>query len=134
MKIAARILAGVACLAVLWSGVVIMVNPTALLPGLALTPDGIAGLSNLRGLLGGAQVTFGILLAIGALKVRKEPVFVAAMYFGAVVIGRLLGLALDGYDEFSVRATVFAVVLFGICLSSFYLLRRSEAPTPGGPS
>jgi hypothetical protein len=74
---------------------------------LALTPNGVAGLSNLRSLLGRAQVAFAILLAIAALKARTDILLTVGFYHATVFIGRVVSSALDGNDPFSIKATAF---------------------------
>ena len=127
LHILGRVLAGFVALFVLVSGLGMMFNPTGLLGGLALTPDGVVGYSSLRGLIGGSQVAFGIVFAYAAWRGRAEAIFLGVLYFGAVVVGRIIGLGVDGVEPFSIRATVFASVFLFISLGSFTLLRRKES-------
>ena len=121
-----RSLAGIAALAALGSGLAMMLNPHGLLSGLALTPEGSVGYSSLRGLIGGSQVAVGLVCIFAALRARADAVLVGALYFGAVLCGRLLGLAVDGADPFAVRASVFAGFFLLICLGSSRLLQRAR--------
>ena len=125
VNIAGRVLAGLAALVSLGSGLGMMFSPDSLLDGLSVVPDGVVGYSSLRGLIGGSQVAFGIVFAIAAFRGRADYIVFGVFYFSAVLLGRVTGLALDGVDPFAIRASVFASVFLLICLGSFLLLKQS---------
>lgn len=126
MRIFARLLIAVLSLVMLQSGLTILINPSALLGDLFLIPDGITGLSNLRGLLGGAQITFGILLGLAAVKLQTTILLPAGMYYVAVLIGRIFGFALDGFEEKAMHYTLFILGLIVVWSVAYGLLRKIQ--------
>ena len=69
-----RVLAAVAALVALASGAGLMFNPHGLLGGLALSPEGVVGLSSLRGLIGGSQLAIGFICGIAAWRGRADAI------------------------------------------------------------
>ena len=125
LNLTARLLSGLVALVAIGSGFGMMFNPDGLLEGLALTPEGVVGYSSLRGLIGGSQLAFGVVFAIAAIRARADAILVGAIYFGAVVLGRVMGLTIDGVDPFAIRATVFAGVLMLVSFTAFVLFKKA---------
>ena len=124
LHIFGRILAAIVALVALGSGIGMMFNPDGLLGGLSVTPDGTVGYSSLRALIGGSQIAMGVIATVAVFRGRADAILVVAVYFTAVLLGRLVGLALDGVDPFSVRASAFAAVFMLLSFSAYGLLSR----------
>ena len=72
--------------------------PEATSATLGISLDGAAAFSHMRGDTGGAFFAIGSLALFGVF--RKEPGYLeaVALVMGCIVAGRLLGVALDGFD------------------------------------
>ena len=127
MKTVARILIGVVALLMLGNGLVYMFNPDAQLGRTLITPDNIVGLANIRANIGAPMVTFGIFLAIAAIKARKDALLVFGVFAILAIIARVFGLVVDGFDPLSVRLIVGISVLLAISAASYVMLQKSES-------
>ncbi len=65
MQMTLKILVGLIALLMAFMGLNVMLNPADAAQQFAVTPEGIAGLSTLRGDIGGMFVTSTVLLALG---------------------------------------------------------------------
>ncbi|MEM7029845.1 MAG: DUF4345 family protein [Chloroflexota bacterium] len=128
MKIAARILAGLVALAMLGNGLAYMFVPDVQLSSTMITPDNIVGLANVRANIGGPMAAFGVLLALAAIRARKEPILPFMIFAAFAIIARITGLVVDGFDPFAVRLIVFIGVLLALTATSYTLFRKSESP------
>ena len=127
MRTAARVLLALAALFFLGTGLGIMFNPAAMAEGLSMSPDGILGLSNMRGLFGGAVAAIGISVAIAAYKGEIIHARPGVLFVIAIVIGRLVGLAADGYDATAVQFIAVPVVVFALLLAAHKMLDKANA-------
>lgn len=70
--------------------------PAELSGQLGITPDGVQGLNAIRGDLGGMFLATATMMAVG-LRTRQTTWFLAvAVLMGAIAVGRLVGMAVDG--------------------------------------
>ncbi len=124
MKNVARLLILLAALFFLGTGIGIMFVPASMAEGLSISPEGILGLSNMRGLFGGAIVAIGISVLIAAVKAEIIHARPGVLFVIAVVIGRILGLVVDGYDATALKIIAVPVVVFGMLLTAHKLLDK----------
>ena len=68
------------------------------------------GLSTIRSDLGGMFLTGGALLALGVLRGQTLWFLAVALLMGLIALGRLIGFALDGYDQRLLLPLIFEIV------------------------
>lgn len=98
-----------------------MFSPTSMLDVLAIEPQGPAGLNTLRGFLGGLFLGSSVLLATGLATGQTVFFTAVATTMGVVVLGRLVGLAADGFD----RKVVFPLVA-EIAMVTLFIVARQQ--------
>jgi len=108
-------LVGLSCLFLVGLGAKTMFMPKSMFGILAVESDGAAGLNTIRGFLGGLFIGSSIVLFTGLATGNKTFFLAVAMVMGVVVIGRLVGIALDGFDKkvaFPLVAEMVMVTIF----------------------
>ena len=126
MALFARILAGlVALFFVVW-GMRFYFTPDAMAPEFSIVPLGVAGLSTIRGDLGGAFIAIGVLIALGLQASSPRWLYAAAGIIGAVALGRLIGFVADGTVPNSVVPFVAEVVFIVVLLAAARLIGRTR--------
>ena len=80
-----------------------MFAPRSMVDLLAVGPEGPAGLNTIRGFLGGLFVGSSIVLAAGLATGNATFFLAVATVMSAVVVGRLMGIAVDGFDPGATR-------------------------------
>ena len=117
MTLLARLLAGLVALFFLVWGLRCYFTPDAMAIEFGVAASGVAGLSTMRGDLGGAFVGIGALIAFGLRSGASRWLYGPAGIIGAVMLGRIVGFAADGLVPNSVVAfaveAVFVAVLLG---------------------
>ena len=126
MKTLARVLPGILGFLFLVAGLLFMLNPDATLARLQLTPNAIAGWAAIRSFIGGTLVGMAMLLVHGAVKSEAKPVLMVAIWLAAAVIGRLVGLVLDGVDSTVIGPVVIEIVLVAILAFSYRNIEESD--------
>lgn len=114
LKIAILVLA----LPLLFAGAGIMFNPEAFLVRLAVSPEGVVGLSTVRSVAGGLLLTSGAMMAYGVLRRSTAPLVAVAVLMAIVSLGRVAGLTLDGVSPETVRPLVVELVLVGLLMAA----------------
>ncbi len=110
MKIALKILVGLSALLLLVMGLNAMFAPSGAAAGFGLTPEGALGLSTIRSDLGGMFITGGALLALGVVRGQTLWFLAVALLMGLIALGRLVGFAIDGYDQRLLLPLIFEIV------------------------
>ncbi len=127
MTLLARILASlVALFFVVW-GMRFYFTPDAMAREFSIVPLGVAGLSTIRGDLGGAFIAIGVLIALGLQSSAPRWLYAAAGIIGAVALGRVVGFVADGTVPNSVVPFVVEVVFIVVLLAA--ARRIGRAPT-----
>ena len=126
----ARGLAGLVALACLAIGLLYMFNPAGVLEGAGFDPAGVSilGLSTLRAVVGGAFITFAIV--VGLHTVRKgddEMIRLMVLFWLMYTVGRVVGIVSDGIVEGTIRSAVPGVLLLIISIASVVLFSRGKA-------
>ncbi len=96
-----------------------MFAPRSMVDTLAVGPEGPAGLNTMRGFLGGLFVGSSIVLATGLATGNTTFFLAVATVMSAVVVGRLIGIAVDGFDKKVVFPLVLEVVMVTIFFSAY---------------
>ena len=104
-------LVGLSCLFLAGLGARTMFAPKSMVDLLAVGPEGAAGLNTMRGFLGGLFVGSSIVLATGLATGNTTFFLAVATVMSAVVVGRLIGIAVDGFDKKVVFPLVLEVVM-----------------------
>ena len=92
-------LVGLSCLFLAGLGARAMFAPKSMIGILAVEPEGPAGLNTIRGFLGGLFIGSSIVLATGLVTGQTTFFQAVAMIMGVVVFGRLVGIAVDGFNN-----------------------------------
>ena len=129
MQLTLKILAILLTLIFFALGLSAFIDPaTALVgPAFAWSPDGIAGLSAGRGILGGQYLALGLVAAYALAKSEYKLLYVPALSESMIVLGRLVSLGVDGFDQ---RMLVPLLVEITIAVGLFFaakLLRPQAA-------
>ncbi|MCZ6853925.1 MAG: DUF4345 family protein [Gammaproteobacteria bacterium] len=111
MKIALKIIVGLVALLLLFMGLSTMIDPSGMAAQFGVTPEGIVGLSTLRGDVGGMFITGGVLLALGILRGQTLWFLAVALLMGLIALGRLVGFVLDGVEQSVLVAFIVEIVL-----------------------
>ncbi|HEY6599707.1 MAG TPA: DUF4345 family protein [Pseudomonadales bacterium] len=127
MMLIARILAGLVGLFFVVWGLRFYFAPEALAAEFAITPLGVAGLSTIRGDLGGAFVAIGGLIAFGLQSNAPRWLYTAALILGAVALGRAIGFVADGTVPSTVVPFVVELVFIAVLLAAARLIGRQPA-------
>ena len=126
MKLIARILLGLVAAFMLVNGVRLMLSPSDALAGLLVDASGAEGLSNVRALWGGAITAIGLSVVIAAVTCKIENARPAVLFTFMLVIGRVIGMAVDGMFDRAIIFTAVPVVVFLILLAAHKLLDKVQ--------
>lgn len=101
MQLTLKILAILLTLIFFALGLSAFLDPATALegPAFAWSPDGIAGLSAGRGILGGQYLALGLVAVYALVKSEFRLLYVPALSEFMIVTGRLVSLGIDGYDQ-----------------------------------
>jgi hypothetical protein len=92
-------------------GLKAMFVPLSMLVKFGVTSEGITGLNTVRGHLGGTLIAFPIMMIMG-LRTKNSAWFLAvAVSMLVVAFGRLVGFAIDGFDQASVPPFIVELVI-----------------------
>ena len=122
----ARILIGLIALFFLVWAFRFFFMPEAIATEFSIAPIGAAGLSTVRGDLGGAFFAIGAFALLGLRPGAAQWLYAAAAVIGAVAIGRTIGFAFDGTLPTTVVPFVIEVVFVVMLLFGARTLRNSE--------
>jgi ribonuclease Z len=124
-----RFLTGLTGVLFLALGLMLMFAPARQTAQFALLAAGSAGLSTLRGDLGGLFLGMAAFTLAGAIRASARWLAVPAVFLSFIILGRLLGLLRDGRSSDSVQALLLELVLIAVLLLTMVSLRRIQ---PGG--
>lgn len=127
MQLALKILAILLTLIFFALGLSAFLDPATALegPAFAWSPDGVAGLSAGRGILGGQYLALGLVAVYALVKSEFRLLYVPALSEFMIVIGRLLSLGVDGFDQrMLVPLLVEAIIAVGMFCAARFLRAR----------
>jgi hypothetical protein len=122
MEIALQVAVGVFALPLTIAGLVGLFKPAGLSGPLALTPDGPVGMNSLRGLAGGFLFSSALMMWLGLALSDTTWFLAVAILMAVAVVGRVAGVALDGFDKGVVRPIVAEAVI-GIVLVAAHVVQ-----------
>ena len=117
-------LVGLSCLFLVGLGARTMFVPRSMFGIFAVKPEGPAGLNTIRGFLGGLFIGSSIVLATGLATGNKTFFLAVATVMGVVVIGRLVGIAVDGFNKKVVFPLVAEMAMVTVFLVAHTQLGR----------
>lgn len=109
-----RCLAGLAGVLFLALGVMLLFAPAKQSGQFAVLATGNAGLSTMRGDLGGLFLGMALFTLIGAIRASKMWLTVPAVFLGFIVLGRLVNLMLDGRSSAGVQALLIELAIIAV--------------------
>ncbi|USD42530.1 DUF4345 family protein [Vibrio sp. SCSIO 43135] len=116
MDMTLQILVGLATLMLTGLGIMSMFAPHKMIANFALEPVGKAGLNTIRSVIGGLFLASVTMLALGLISGDTEGYFFVAIIMLAVAVGRVVGLALDGFDKAVIPPLLLEVVIASVLL------------------
>ncbi len=119
MQIVLKVAAALIVILFFLLGLAAYLNPAQIISdgAFAWTPDGIAGLSGARAVVGGHFLGLALITGYGFIKGNFKLFYVIAVTEFMIAVGRVLSLALDGYDERVVLPLVIEVVFASVAFS-----------------
>lgn len=111
-----QIIIGILAVPLAALGVRSMFLPANMGDAVGLTPEGIPGLSEIRSVLGGLFLASVAMLIIGLADDDTTWFLAVAIIMAAAAIGRLVGIAVDGFDRAVVPPLVIEIVIGGLLL------------------
>lgn len=108
-------LVGISCLFLAGLGTRAMFVPKSMVKILDVEMETAAGLNTVRGFLGGLFLGSSIVLVTGLITGNTTYFLAVATTMSAVIVGRLVGIAVDGFDKkvvFPLFAEIVMVTIF----------------------
>lgn len=122
MELTLQVLVGLATLMLTGLGVVSMFAPRRMLANFSIEPIGKAGLNTIRSVMGGLFLASVSLLVVGLATGQVLSFVAVAIILGAVALGRLVGIMMDGFDKSVMPPLVVELVIISILLSAYVFL------------
>jgi len=129
MKTTARVILFLVAAFFLFPGLRLMFDPSGALAGLGVGADSTIALSNVRAMFGGAITAIGVCVLIAAITCNIWNARPAVIFVLAVVVGRIAGLALDGFDKQAAMFTAVPIVVLILLIVAHKLLDKAAEPS-----
>ncbi len=127
MRNVAKGLAGLVALLFIVFGIRYMFFPVGLMESGGLEAVSSLGLANVRGLIGGSFLTFGILIVMHVIVNENHGVLrMVIMFLLLSIVGRIVSLVADGSDGGAVRNIIPVTLLLIGSIASLVMFMRSE--------
>ena len=130
MRNIARGLAGIVALLFIIFGLRYMFTPLAMMESGGLEAINALGVSNVRALIGGSFLTFGILIVMHTV-IHQETgsLRFAILFLLLSIVGRIISLIVDGSDGDVVRNMIPAIILFIGSIGTLVIFQKGEVAT-----
>ncbi len=122
MDLTMQIIVGVFGVTFAALGVRSMFMPKNMAESRGLSPTGIAGLTEIRGVFGGFFLACATMLVLGLATGETLWFLAVAILMGAVVIGRLVGIVADGFAKVVLPNLVAEIVIGGGLVTAHFVL------------
>lgn len=106
-----KVLLALVALPLLLGGAKFMLSPASVQEALGVTAGGAAGMSTIRGAVAPALLGSSVLIIGGVWRNKTGWLSAVALLMLVMVLGRVLGLALDGFSEVGLRAAVIETLI-----------------------
>ena len=117
-----RVLIGLSCVFLAGLGAKTMFAPKSMIEILGVAPEGPVALNTIRGFLGGLFIGSSVVLATGLVTGNTTFLLAVAMTMSVVVVGRVVGIIVDGFDKKVVFPLVAEMLMVSIFITSYWLL------------
>ena len=111
MDIILQVLVGLTIVMLCGLGIMSMFAPKKMVANFSVEPVGKAGLNTIRSVMGGLFLSSVVILLLGLISGNTEGHFFVAILLIAVVIGRVVGLIMDGFDKAVIPPLVLEIVI-----------------------
>ncbi len=118
MKIALKIVVALITLFFLVLWLRWMVEPNAMAAQWALSATGPAGINNLRGDIGGLFLTAAVFCSLWLVRGNAAWLHAAAVAMCCVIVGRITGLLVEGFNQASLVAAVLEAIFVAVFLAA----------------
>ncbi len=118
MKIALKIVVALITLFFLLLWLRWMVEPHAMAAQWALSATGPAGVNNLRGDIGGLFLTAAVFCGLWLVRGNAAWLRAAAVAMCCVIVGRITGLLVEGFNQASLVAAVLEAIFVTVFLAA----------------
>lgn len=100
-------------------GVMSMFAPAKMLKNFSIKPIGDKGLSTIRSVIGGLFLGNVAIIALGFLQGHAILYLAPAITLSAVVFGRIVSFALDGFERSLVPAIIVELIIISVLISAY---------------
>ena len=114
MDLAIKILIGLLSVPLAGLGMKTMFMPKSMVEKMGVEPHGAHGLNTMRADIGGLLLSSAALLVLGLVTMNTAYFLAVAVVMGVVALGRVIGLAVDGFDKDVVPPLVVELVLVAV--------------------
>lgn len=108
-----KILAVVFCIPLFALGMRAMFTPGSIGEAMSIEPHGALGESTIRSVIGGMFISCVAMLSIGVATTQTLWFVAVAIVMCAIIIGRIIGLALDGIDKGVIPPLIIELIIAG---------------------
>ncbi len=122
METAMQVIVAIIAVPLFALGIRSMFMPANMGDAVGLTPIGIPGLSEIRGVLGGVFLGFVTMIVAGLATDDTTWFLAAATVMAAVAVGRIVSIATDGFHKAVVPSLVIELVMSGALLAAHITL------------
>jgi len=125
MVLLVRIVLGLIALSFGLIGLRFMFMPEVTAAAFFVSPEGVGGLSTIRGDFGGAFLATAAFVALGLRPRRSHWLHAAALLLGLIAAGRAVGLVVDGIDPDALTPFVIELVFVALLLIGAHRLSNA---------
>ena len=127
MQLFLKVAAGLVTAMFFFLGLSAYFDPAGILAqgAFAWQPDGIAGLSGARSVIGGHFLGLAVVAVYGFMTSQYKLFYVIAVSELLIAGGRFLSLGLDGYDARIVAPLIIELIMAGTMFACGYLLKSA---------
>ena len=119
METTLNILVMLAVLMLSGLGIMSMFAPRRMVANFAVEPQGTAGLSTIRSVMGGLFLSSVALLVIGLTTGQTLGYVAVAILMGGIAAGRIVGLLADGFDRAVLPPLIVELVIAAVLMAAF---------------
>lgn len=125
----AQVFLGLMGLAFCKVGIEALFTPQAVLANVGIVLDNSSALNSMRAVYGGMHLVFGLFCLWGILKNQSVPLLLVVLYTTGFVVGRTVGILLDGSPNEFVTTWLFTE-LFSLATSVTLLIALQRKTEP----
>lgn len=95
-------------------GVQALSNPQSVMDNVSIVLNNSSASSSIRAIYGGMHLVFGLFCFFGAFKMRREALGLVFLYCSGFIIGRLIGIGIDGSPNSFVMTWLATEIVSGV--------------------